>query len=310
MHQEHRDLGAVLRADRHLAHLEPRRDPRRPPPGATAPRLRSRGRCGTRRAARCTTRSRRRAPCRPTPRRRRRGCRAPAERTSRSVPALVVGQSEPGRGALEVAERQVVGGDAHALEHRVGARGDDLPPPVAIGALGVHHVEPVGRRVEVGAHEEAAVSHLALERGGEVFRDRHRRGPAPEVLKVEVGLIEGAGDSDHQPAPIGRDPDARPVLLLGRLEDQRIAGGIGPQAVEVDRPVVVLLALGHLTGRGVAGVVEAPVPSGSQARSAARVRGIRSPRSAPESTSRTWSTLCSLPFSDSPYASSRPSSLG
>ena len=147
--------------------------------------------------------------------------------------------------------------DPRALEDRIRARWHDLPPVVAAGPLGIHRVEAVGRRVEVGAHEEPSVRHLALERRGQVLRHRHRWCARVQILEIEVGLVERSGNDDHQPPPVGRDPDARPVLLLRGLEDQRISGRIGAEAMEADRAVIGLLTLGYLTRRGITGVVEA-----------------------------------------------------
>ena len=105
--------------------------------------------------------------------------------------------------------------------------------------------------------------HLPVERRGQGLGDRHERwrdgigAVRVPVAEVQVGLVEGSRHVDGEPPSVGRQTHARPVLLLGRLEDERIALGVVAEPVEVDRAVVGLLAVGNGPGRGVAGVVEA-----------------------------------------------------
>ena len=100
------------------------------------------------------------------------------------------------------------------------------------------------------------MGNFPLECGGQVFRDWHQGATGGEIANVQIGLIEGPGHLDEQPAPVGGEAHPRPVFLLCRTIHQRVIGGIGSQPVQVDRAVVVLLARGDLVRRGIAGVIE------------------------------------------------------
>ena len=248
VHEEHGDRGAVPRGVAHLLHLDTRPDRGRPPPAARACARRPSDRAGTRSAAPCRTRSRRTAPPRPIRRPSRTGCRAWAASSGLRLLPLEIGQTEARGGALQIAQRQRVrpapcapSSTASLLAGAPTLRQRSRSRPLRIATI-----EPVVRRVEVGAEVESPADDLAVEGGRQILRDRRRRRPpARQVLQVEIGLVEGAGDADHQPASVGREADAGPVLLLRRLEDQRVFGGIAAQPMKEDGAVIVLLALGH-----------------------------------------------------------------
>src|SRR5207249_2368788 len=94
------------------------------------------------------------------------------------------------------------------------------------------------------------------ERGRKILGHRNQWSVGGPVAEIEIRLIEGPGNPDQQPATVRREAYARPVLLLSGTELNGVGGWIGSESVKEDRAVIVFLALGHLTWRGVACVIE------------------------------------------------------
>ena len=125
--------------------------------------------------------------------------------------------------------------DAHAFEHRIRPRRHQLPPVPPRGARGIDFVEPVGRGIEVGPQEQPAVRDLALERRRQALGHRHQRGRdhrrprvcrSPRYRSVWSKVRE---TWMTQPAPVGREAHARPVLLLGGLKTSGSVSGSSPR---------------------------------------------------------------------------------
>ena len=116
---------------------------------------------------------------------------------------LQVGQNQARRGALQITQGECVTQHHCPVQHGVTSGRHQLFPPAPVGVLRVATIEPIVGRIEIGPDVQSAAHHLAFEGGWQVFRDRDQRTAAHEVLQVQVGLIEGAGHPDQQPAAIG-----------------------------------------------------------------------------------------------------------
>ena len=204
MHHEHGDRRRILRRAGHLLHLELLRiDPRLDAaPALLHPALEidavDRRRIGIRReaveqllavplGAHAVDRAER------------------GELDPASAGAVVPRDDQPRGRALEVAQRQVPARQREALEHGLRMRRRHRSPALRGRLLRIGGVEPAGRGVEIGAHPEPPVGHVRIEQGGTVADDGHQRPAALAILQVDVGLVEGARDRDHQPAPVGRE---------------------------------------------------------------------------------------------------------
>jgi hypothetical protein len=168
-----------------------------------------------------------------------------------------IGQLQSGGRPLEIAECQTALGDGRALEDGVLAGGDDLLPFAPARLARIDPIEPVGGGVQISSDKQPAVRQLPLKRGRESFGDGDHRPTAGEILEIEIGLVEGAGDTDEQPVSIRREAYPRPILLLRRREDYGVGLRIVSKAMKKNPPMVVLLSLGDITGSGIAGVIEA-----------------------------------------------------
>ena len=111
---------------------------------------------------------------------------------------LEIGEPEPRRGALQIAQRQRRSrrSETRRARRRLAAARSPASPP-APGRSG-STIEPVGRCVEIGAQVQPAADDLAVEGRRQILRPPAPSGvPAAQVLQVEVGLVERAGDADH-----------------------------------------------------------------------------------------------------------------
>ena len=213
--------------------------------------------------------------------------RAPAEEAPdasgsgnlRAVPAVEAGQPEPRGGALEIGERQTVPGDQHPIEHRIRLAAARSRASAARRA-------PRDRRRTAGRWARPGWCGCRADRRPPAPRTKPA-GPAPParerrasraILQVEVGLVEGAGHaSTTSQRPSGDRPTPGQCSFSAGLNTRAVVRRIVAEPVEIDRPVVLLLLLRNLAGARGSGCSRSRSPSGSQARSAARVRAIRSP---------------------------------
>src|SRR5206468_1404478 len=148
--------------------------------------------------------------------------------------------------------------------------------------------DPVVRRVEIRAEPYPILEHEPFGDRVPTLHDRDK--PALRMLaiqKIQIALRPALERDEKDPPAVRRCRDAQDVLLGTPLaEDELIARGIGAQTVEADTPVVVLVAGGHGSRRGMNCVVEPAVAGYPRDRASL---GLRDPvcESAIGPTSRT-----------------------
>ena len=145
---------------------------------------------------------------------------------------------------LQVVDADAPAGQGDVLQHGLGF-GHDLPPALARGVLEVHGQHPPVGGVPVGLQVERVPRQVREEARLEVVDDRDHGAAPLQVLEVDLALGPGRAveDDDLQVAPVLGQPRADDLLLAVALaEDQRVLGGIGPQAVLEDARALGRLA--------------------------------------------------------------------
>ncbi len=157
--------------------------------------------------------------------------------------------------------------DRVVLEHRLVVLREQVAPGAGPGVGRRRDGEPPARGVEVGGDVEAPVAvgvrtDVGVEAGDQVGEGGRRGVGAVQGGDPDVVAGGGAGRRrDDQPPAVERDGD--PVVAAdveAGAEDLDVVRGIGPEPVEPDPAVVLLLVLGEPGGVEPADVVVAPGP--------------------------------------------------